>query len=44
MGNVITIKYKIIPPKHIQISKNRKIPQLIVHPDIISYNFVAYCM
>ena len=30
-----------IAPKHIKISKSEKIYLLIVHPDIISYNFVV---
>ena len=42
--NAFRNKYKIIAPKHIQISKSQKISQLIVHPDIISCKFVAYCM
>ena len=44
MGNAITNKYEIIAPKHMKISNSQTISQLIVHPDIISYNFVAYCM
>ena len=33
-----------IAPKHIKISESEKMYPLIVHPDIISYNFVTYCM
>ena len=42
--NAFTNKYKIIAPKHIEISKCQKISQLFVHPDIIRCKFVAYCM
>ena len=33
-----------IDPKHIKISKSEKISQLLVHPDIITNNFLDYCM
>ena len=44
MGNGITNKYKIIDPKHIEISKSQKISQLFFYLDNISNNlfFVSY--
>ena len=39
----ITNIYKIIAPKHVQISKSQKISQLIVHPDIIRTSFLTVC-
>ena len=41
MENEMTNKYKILP---LYISKLEEIYPLIVHPDIIGSNFVAYCM
>ena len=44
MENGFTNKYKILPLNISKFLALKKIYLLIVHSDIISYNFVAYCM
>ena len=43
-GNVLTKKLNLKLSKHIIISKSQEIFQLILLPDIISSNIVAYSM